>query len=168
MSGAVVWFTGLPASGKTTLAQAVVDRLRGRGTACCLLDSDEFRRRVLPDLKYGAADRDRFYRALAAAAALLAAQGLTVSVAATAPLERHREHARSIAPRYFEVYVATPLERCIERDPKGLYRRAQAGELADVPGVGAPYEAPRAPDYVAVGAAHDAADIVRRLTPNAA
>ncbi len=163
MRGAVVWFTGLPASGKTTLARGVTDQLRERSLPCCLLDSDEFRAKVLPDLGYDPDDRGAFYRALAGTAALLARQDLIVCVAATAPLREYRVHARRIAPRFFEVYVGTALEVCKQRDPKGLYRKAAAGEVSGLPGVDAAYERPLQPEYAASGDAADASEIVRRL-----
>lgn len=144
-AGVVVWFTGLPGSGKTTLAT----RVREIVPAAILLDSDELRT-ALGFATYDAAGRDAFYRALGGLAALLAHQGFTVLVAATAPLRRHRDDARAIAPRFVEVAVATPLDICEQRDPKGLYRRARSGEATALPGVGADYEPPLAPELEVV------------------
>ena len=161
MSGAVVWITGLPASGKSTLA----GRLRARLAAPSpLLESDELR----PILAAGGYDepaRDDFYRRLARLAALLAEQGFIVVVAATASRAAYRERARELAPRFLEVWVSTPLEEVERRDPKGIYARARRGEAPDVPGVGAPYEPPQSPDVVATGGRDDEAvgEIVRRL-----
>ena len=145
MTGVVIWFTGLPASGKTTLATHVHGRLGG-----VFLDSDALRDVLEEPEDY--ARRDAFYRRLARLAALLAHQGHRVLVAATAPRRAHRELARSLAPRFVEVFVATPLEECERRDPKHLYARARAGEAPWLPGIGAPYEAPLAPDVIATGA----------------
>lgn len=153
-TGTVVWITGLPASGKTTLAAAVRDRLATAGRrACAVLDSDEVRD-ALGHESYAAADRERFYATLARLAALLSRQGLVVVVPATAPRRQHRDAARGLAPRFVEVHVRTPLEECERRDPKGLYRRARSGEAPTLPGAGAAYEAPEHPEVVADGG-HD-------------
>ena len=145
MSGAVVWFTGLPASGKSTLADGVRAALGPRTIA---LDSDELRD-ALGATGYGAHDRDAFYRALANLAAVLARQGFVVLVAATAPRRAHRNLARELAPAFVEVYLRTPLAVCEARDPKQLYVRARTGEAPALPGVGVPYEVPEHPDVVA-------------------
>ena len=153
MTGAVVWFTGLPASGKTTLAERVRDRLGG-----ILLDSDALRE-VLGAASYAPADRDAFYHRLGALAALLARQGHLVLVAATAPRRAHRDAARALTPRFVEVHVTTPLAECERRDPKQLYARARTGQAPELPGVGAAYEPPTAPDITAAGGMDDAAVI---------
>lgn len=157
MTGVVVWITGLPAAGKTTLARLVQPRL----APALVLDSDEVRD-ALGMHAYDAAGRDAFYRALAELAALLARQGFAVIVAATAPARVHRERARARAPRFLEVFVDTPSAACAARDPKGLY----AAAVATLPGRGAPYEPPVAPDVVAHGGLDGAAveAIVRALT----
>jgi adenylylsulfate kinase len=143
VSGAVVWFTGLPASGKTTLARRAQRRLGG-----VLLDGDALRD-VLEAEDF--ADRDVFYRRLAALAAMLANQGHVVFVAATAPRRAHRDRARMLAPRFIEVHVATPLAECERRDPKQLYARARRGEAPLLPGVGVPYEPPLSPEVTTGG-----------------
>jgi adenylylsulfate kinase len=147
MSGVVVWFTGLPASGKTTLAT----RVRASLVApCVLLDSDEVRD-ALGAGGYAGAERDAFYTALGGLAALLARQGFVVLVAATAPRRAHRDHARAVAPRFVEVWVRATLAEAEARDVKGLYAKARRGEAPDLPGIGAPYEPPLAPDVIADG-----------------
>lgn len=146
--GAIVWFTGLPASGKSTLARHVRDRLAAT-RPCVVLDSDELRD-VLGATSYDRESRAQFYRSLRALASLLAAQGLVVLVAATAPLREHRSFDRS-TPRVIEVYLATSLDVCEARDPKGLYAAARRHETRTLPGVGEPYEAPLAPTLVASG-----------------
>jgi adenylylsulfate kinase len=162
----VAWFTGLPASGKTTLARRVRDRLAAEGVEAALLDGDEVRRALVPSPGYGPADRDAFYATLARLAALLAGQGLVVLVAATAPRRAHRRQARALAPRFVEVHLATPVETCAARDPKGLWAAARAGAAPDLPGAGTPYEPPEAPEVVASGGEDEAAveALVRRLT----
>ena len=152
MTGVVAWFTGLPASGKSTLARRVRE-LAGNGV---LLDSDEVRV-ALGAGGYDRTDRDAFYRTLAALAGLLARQDHLVLVAATAPHSAHREQARAQAPRFIEVHVATPLATCETRDVKGLYAKARAGEAPALPGVGERYDAPHAPDVVATGGHDEAA-----------
>jgi adenylylsulfate kinase len=149
MTGAVVWFTGLPSSGKTTLARSVAAELERGGLCPCLLDGDEVRAALVPAPGYDPAARDDFYATLGNLAALLAGQGRVILVAATAHRRAHREGARAAAPRFLEVHVATGLAECERRDAKGLYARARAGELASVPGVSEPYEAPEAPEVVA-------------------
>ncbi len=155
-SGAVVWFTGLPASGKSTLAERVFRHLRNSGRAVVLLDSDALRT-VLGSHGYGPEARDAFYASLAGLAAMLASQDLTVLVAATAPHRAHRDAARSRAPRFVEVWVKTPLEECEARDPKGLYARALAEPDNQLPGVGVAYEPPEAPEVIADGGEDDVA-----------
>jgi adenylylsulfate kinase len=145
VTGAVVWVTGLPAAGKSTLARRLAARLREAGRACLVLDSDEVRAAIRPPHGYDEAGRDAFYGTLAALAALAARQGLVAIVPGTAHRRAWREQARQGAPRFVEVYVATPLEECRRRDPRGLYGSGVAG----VPGVDVPYEPPPAPDVVA-------------------
>ncbi|MGN6104967.1 MAG: adenylyl-sulfate kinase [Kofleriaceae bacterium] len=156
--GVVVWFTGLPASGKTTLAEAVRDRV-GPARPCLVLDSDAVRE-ALGAAGYADRERDAFYGALGRLAALIAEQGQVVLVAATAPRRAHREAARRVAPAFVEVWVEASLAQCEARDPKGLYARARAGEAPALPGLGAPYEPPRAPEVTASGG-RDAAAIDR-------
>jgi adenylylsulfate kinase len=155
--GCVVWITGLPGAGKTTLAARIAGRLRAAATPCLVLDGDEVRRALGRPAGRGARERDAHYEALARLAALAAGQGLVALVAATANLAHHRDRARALAPAYLEVHVATPLEECARRDPRRLYAAARAGAARDVPGVDAPYEAPAAPDVVASGGEDDAA-----------
>jgi adenylylsulfate kinase len=154
VTGAVVWFTGLPSSGKSTLARRVAAAL---GAGCAVLDGDEVRAELLPSLGHAAADRERFYELLARLAALLARQGLVVLVAATAHRRAYRERARALAPRLVEVHVATPAAECARRDAKGLYARAREGGAPDLPGAGVEYEPPGSPEVVAAGGEDEAA-----------
>lgn len=154
--GVVVWFTGLPSSGKSTLAQRVRARLLDAGRLPALLDGDELRA-LVPALPFDDDSRSRFYEVVARLAALLARQGLAVLVPATAHRRALRAMARELAPRFVEVYVETPLAECERRDPKGLYARARRGEAPHLPGVAEPYEPPEAPDVVADGGMDEAA-----------
>jgi adenylylsulfate kinase len=149
--GAVVWITGLPGAGKSTLAAGIAERVRAAAMPCAVLDGDEVRAALEQPAGRGAAERDAFSASLAGIAALLARQGLLVIVAATANRAAHRDRARALAHRYVEVHVATPAAECERRDPKGLWAAARAGVATDVPGVDAAYDAPRAPDVTASG-----------------
>jgi adenylylsulfate kinase len=143
-----VWLTGLPASGKTTVARALQQRLRARGTRAVLLDSDALRQVLTPDAAYTPQERDFFYTALVGLARLLAAQDVNVIIAATANRRRYRAAARQQLSPFFEIWVDCPLEVCRARDPKGLY--AQAAQEADssLPGFGALYEPPEAAELI--------------------
>lgn len=156
--GVVVWFTGLPASGKSTLARLVRDRLDALAAGtCCLLDGDEVRASLVPAPGYDPPARDAFYATLARLAALLARQGFVVLVPATANRRAYRDEARARAPRFVEVFVDVPESERVRRDPKGLYAQAAQGGAPDLPGVGAGYEAPVTPDVVAGGGDDEAA-----------
>lgn len=157
MTGGVIWITGLPSSGKSFLAAAVHERLLAGGIASCVLDGDVVRELFVPKPGYTAKQRDDFYRTLAELAAMLARQGLAVLVAATAHRRAYRDEARAAAPHFLEIYVNTSLEECERRDTKGLFAKARAGELPDVPGIGAPYEPPENPDLIAEGGLSDQA-----------
>ena len=149
--GTIVWLTGLPSSGKSTLAARVADALRVRGhDAVVVLDGDALRAAIVPAHGYDDASRADFYETLARVAAMLAAQGLDILVPATAHRRAYRARARALAPAGFvEVFVDTTPERCRERDAKGLYAQAAAGEgAAMLPGIGADYEAPEAPEEI--------------------
>ncbi len=147
MTGAVVWFTGLPASGKSTLAARVQEEL---GERAVLLDSDELRTALVPAHGYDERGRDQFYDTVARLSALLARQQRVVLVAATANLRAYRARARTLAPAWLEVHVDADVEACARRDFKGLYARARAGEI-ELPGVTVTYEPPLHADVTARG-----------------
>jgi adenylylsulfate kinase len=148
---AVVWFTGLPSSGKTTLAAKLAERLRERSAACCLLDGDELRDALIPRPGYDESSRAAFYATLGNLAALLERQGLIVVVAATAHRRDYRERARRGARRFIEVWVDVPLSECRRRDSKGLYAAAEAKRTDALPGADEVYEPPLHADLVARG-----------------
>jgi adenylylsulfate kinase len=166
VSGAVVWLTGLPSSGKSTLAGRLLLRLRGEGHLAAVLDGDEVREALVPRPGYTGPERASFYATLARLAALLARQGLTVIVAATANRRSYRDEARALAPRFVEVHLDVSPDICRSRDAKGLFARAARGGAPELPGAGAEYEPPAAPDVVARGGEDaDALDeILRRLS----
>jgi len=148
--GATVWFTGLPASGKSTISAAVEARLVREGRPAYRLDGDNLRHGVCGDLGFSAEDRDRNVRRTAEVARLFADAGLVAIVSVVSPYAAARAFARELHERdglrFVEVFVNTPLEVCEARDPKGLYARARAGELRGFTGVDDPYEPPRDPD----------------------
>lgn len=145
--GAVLWFTGLPGSGKSTLARAVERHIFDLGGTPILLDGDTLRTGLNNDLGFAAGDRAENVRRLAEVAALLAKNGTVAIVAAVSPVSADRAMARElVGERFFEIHVATPLRVCEERDPKGLYKRARAGEIRGFTGVDSIYEEPAAPD----------------------
>jgi adenylylsulfate kinase len=146
--GWVLWLTGLPASGKTTLARHLHRSLAGRGVSTVVLDSDELRPVLTPQPTYSPEERDTFYREVAALAHLLVRNRVNVIIAATAPHRAHRQAARDLIPRFAEVWVHCPQEVCRERDPKGLYAGADAGRITNLPGVGDPYQVPEAAEVV--------------------
>jgi adenylylsulfate kinase len=147
-----VWLTGLPASGKSTLARALIEVAAAQGIRLVHLESDALRRILTPQPTYDPAERDRFYAQVAGLAALLVAQGFSVVVDATGPRRAHRDMGRARIARFLEVYVQTPLDVCEKRDPKGIYGRARRGEAPHVPGATEPYEEPDRPDFVVSGA----------------
>jgi adenylylsulfate kinase len=150
-SGFIVWLTGPPAAGKSTLGAALVASLReGRGAV--LLDADEIRHALWPELSFSRIDREANIRRMGYMARLLARNSLAVVVAAISPYEdtrqELREAARTEGVPWLLVHVAAPFDVLVARDPKGLYRRALAGDLPDFTGVSQPYELPPAPDMV--------------------
>jgi len=146
--GLVVWLTGRPAAGKSTLAAAIVNRLRCSGLDVHWLDSDEVRARLAPKLGFNTRDRDQFYDLLAKVVADAADHHDVVVVSATAPLARHRQAARRLVHRFVEVLVTASDATLRARDPKGLYAGARHGLIANVPGADSTYETPSAPDMV--------------------
>lgn len=147
-TGWTVWLTGLPASGKTSLAYTLRVALRRRGVNAVILDSDEVRAILTPSPTYTRDERDRFYAALVELAALLTRYHANVIVAATASRRTYRDAARRGLSPFAEVWIRCPIEVCRCRDSKGLYARADAGDITTLPGVGVPYEVPEAPDVI--------------------
>ncbi len=161
--GATVWLTGLPASGKSTLGAALEERLVHSGRFAYLLDGDNLRHGICGDLGFDEADRARNILRVGELARLFADAGAVAIVALVSPLASVRDEVRSqhSASRlpFIEVFVDTPLAECAARDPKKLYARANAGELADFTGVDQAYEPPARPE-VTVGCGMDVASAV--------
>jgi len=141
-----VWLTGLPSSGKSTIAERLIERLHRRGIDVARLESDALRPILTPNPSYTPEERDHFYRALVEVGGLLVDHGVPVVIDATANRQRYRDRARKRFARFAEVFVDCPVAICEQRDVKGLYRRARAGDIEHVPGVDAPYERPPAPE----------------------
>ncbi len=150
--GATIWFTGLPASGKSTVAVAVERALVDSGQVAYLLDGDNIRHGLSDDLGFSPGDRAENIRRVGHLTRLFADAGVVALASLVSPLKSDREIARALNDAaklpFIEVYVATPREECEKRDPKGLYARARAGELKGLTGVDAPYEPPENPDLV--------------------
>jgi adenylylsulfate kinase len=148
-AGAVLWLTGLSASGKSSLAMALEQALTARGYSCYVLDGDNVRRGLNANLGFSPSDRTENIRRVGEVAALFADAGLICITAFISPYRADRMHARqACAHGFHEIHVAADLATCEARDPKGLYRQARAGAVAEFTGISAPYEAPLQPEYV--------------------
>ena len=149
----VMWLTGLPGCGKTTIAKKVRSRLQEKGIAVKILQLDEIRREITPVPRYTEEERDIVYASLAYMGKLLSEAGVNVIIDATANRRRYRDLARRLVPNFAEVFIRAPLSVCVEREaeraaqfsPKGIYKKAGA-EKAPVPGVNVAYEEPLAPE----------------------
>jgi adenylyl-sulfate kinase len=145
---ATVWFTGLSGSGKSTLAYALERALVDRGVAAFVLDGDNVRHGLNRDLGFSPSDREENIRRIGEVCRLMHDAGLVVLSSFISPYRRDRQLVRDLYPPggFLEVHVSTPIDVCEQRDVKGLYARARAGEITQFSGVSAPYEAPEAPD----------------------
>jgi adenylylsulfate kinase len=144
--GLTIWFTGLSSAGKTTLSRAVRERLCSIEDPVELLDGDVIRQYLCKDLGFSKADRDENIRRIGFVAELLTRHGVIVLVAAISPYRAVRDEMRQKIGNFIEVYVHAPLAICEQRDLKGIYKRARAGEIHGVTGIDDPYEAPLAAD----------------------
>ncbi|WP_020110807.1 adenylyl-sulfate kinase [Rhodococcus sp. 114MFTsu3.1] len=165
--GATVWFTGLPASGKSTVAVALERALVESGRAAYLLDGDNVRHGLSDDLGFTPGDRAENIRRVGHLTRLLADAGVVAIASLVSPLESDRAIARALNDAagltFVEVAVSTPLEECERRDPKGLYKRARAGELKGLTGIDAPYEPPSSPDLTIDTTGADIDDLVAQV-----
>jgi adenylyl-sulfate kinase len=148
VTGFCIWLTGLPSAGKTTIAHELTPMLRARGWYAELLDGDEIRRGLSADLGFDRKSRETHAGRVTFVAKLLARNGAIPLVALISPYRTSRAKARSEIGRFVEVYVNTPLAVCEERDVKGLYKKARAGEIKEMTGLDDPYEVPESPDIV--------------------
>jgi adenylylsulfate kinase len=165
--GVTVWLTGLSGAGKTTIAEAVAEQLRGAGREVEVLDGDKLRRGLSAGLGFSRVDRDIHVRRVGFVAELLSRHGVITLVPVIGPYAATRDEVRAHhdarATSYLEVYVATPLAECARRDVKGLYARAAAGELTGMTGVDDPYEEPDKPDLRLDTTGMDVATAARRV-----
>jgi adenylyl-sulfate kinase len=146
--GFTIWFTGLSGAGKTTLARMLAARVAQRGVHVEVLDGDELRTQLCAGLGFSKEDRVTNVRRVGFVAKLLARSGVCAIAALISPYKASRDEQRAVNPRFVEVYCKAELEALILRDPKGLYRRALAGEIKNFTGVDDPYEPPLAPEVV--------------------
>lgn len=167
LNGATLWFTGLPSSGKSTIAREVFQRLLDRGLPVELLDGAEVRESLSRGLSFSKEDREEHIRRIGYVAKLLSRNGVIAICAAVSPYRATRDEVRRNTTHFVEVYVECPVPVAEERDRDGWYARARRGEVPDFTGVNAPYEAPSAPevhirsDRMSVDEA--ATQVVRRL-----
>jgi adenylylsulfate kinase len=147
--GFCLWFTGLSGSGKTTITTHLVKELRKRGSKLEVLDGDIVRENLSKGLGFSKEDRDTNIRRIAFVANLLSRNGVPVITAAISPYREIRNEAREMMDdRFIEIYTKAPLEVCEERDVKGLYAKARAGEIKEFTGISDPYEPPESPELV--------------------
>lgn len=146
--GFTVWFTGLPCSGKSTLAALLQKELQGRALAAEILDGDEVRQRLTKGLGFSREDRQENIRRIAYVAKVVTRVGGIAITAAISPYLKDREEARREIGRFVEVYVDCPLEICMQRDCKGLYAKAKRGMIPNLTGINDPYEPPEDPEVI--------------------
>jgi adenylylsulfate kinase len=145
-SGVVLWLTGLSGAGKSTIVRALAPQLEALGRRVEILDGDVVRTHLSGDLGFSRKDRDTNIARIAFVAHLLARNGVIVLVAAISPFRDARDRARAMQAAFVEIHVAPPLEECIRRDVKGLYKKAIAGEIEQFTGISDPYEEPLHPE----------------------
>jgi len=152
LHGMTLWITGFSGSGKSTVAHELARQLIESGTLATVLDADNLRHGLNADLGFTDDDRRENVRRVGEVAALLADTGIVTVVPIISPFKVGRDTARAMHERaglrFIEVHMATPIDECANRDPKGLYRKVRAGEMTGLSGVDAPYEAPESPDLV--------------------
>jgi adenylylsulfate kinase len=146
--GFTLWFTGLPCSGKSTLAEIIAPELKRRGRGVEILDGDVVRTNLTKGLGFSKEDRDENIRRIGFVCGLLSKHGAIAISAAISPYRSVRDEVRSKIENFIEVYVETPLDLCIQRDVKGMYKKALAGEMKNFTGISDPYEPPLHPEIL--------------------
>ena len=147
-TGCVIWLTGLPGSGKTTIARILEKELRSRKERVEVLDGDAVRQGLSPTLGFSAEDRNLHNRRVIYISKLLERNGINVIVGLISPYRKTRAYARSELQRFVEVFVKASIDECVKRDPKGLYKKALAGEIRQFTGIDDPYEEPQSPEII--------------------
>jgi len=162
---AVLWFTGLSGAGKSTLANAVEDELHRLGCRTYVFDGDNIRHGLCKDLAFSEQDRTENIRRIGEVAKLCLDAGLIVLTAFISPFRKDRQWVRSIIPEgdFIEVYCHCPIEVCEDRDVKGLYRRARAGEIPNFTGISSPYEEPEHAEVIVETSEHGVAECARQV-----
>jgi len=148
MQSPVIWLTGIPASGKTTIAALLMDYYKQKNLPVDILDGDEIRKTLSSDLGFSEKDRKEHNRRVIFVAKLLSKNGVTVIIPLISPYRETREFARKELPNFIEVWVKASVEECKKRDPKGLYKKALVGEIKNLTGLQAPYEEPKNPELI--------------------
>ncbi len=167
----LIWFTGLSGSGKSTIANLVEQELHKKGVKTYVLDGDNIRKGINKDLTFSPEDRTENIRRIAEIANLLVDAGIVVIAAFVSPYKNDRDNIRSILKdvNFVEVYVNTSIEECERRDVKGLYKKARTGEIKNMTGISAPYEAPENPDVEIITEKETISEsvqkILRHITP---
>lgn len=161
----LMWFTGLSGSGKSTIANAVEQELYKKGIKTYTLDGDNIRKGINYDLAFSPEDRTENIRRIAEIANLMIDAGLVVLAAFVSPYKKDRENIKSIVKdvNFVEIYINTSIEECERRDVKGLYKKAKAGEIKNMTGISAPYEAPLQPDIEIITESESLEDSVKRI-----
>jgi adenylylsulfate kinase len=162
-NGIVIWLTGLPCSGKSTLSLALVERLASLNRRTEVLDGDVVRTHLSHGLGFSREDRDVNVRRIGFVAGLLARHGVVAIVAAVSPYRAARAHARKLADNFVEVHVDAPLAICEQRDVKGMYAQARAGKRPNFTGIHDPYEPPLDPEVRVSTAEQDVSDCVAAI-----
>lgn len=147
-SGCTIWFTGVSGSGKSTLSTLLAEHLRAAGARVEVLDGDVVRTQLSRGLGFSQADREENIRRVGFVCELLSRNGVIAIAAVISPYRAGRDEVRSRIPGFFEIYLHCPLEVLVQRDPKGLYKKALAGEIANFTGISDPYEPPLAAEVV--------------------
>lgn len=163
--GAIIWFTGLSGAGKSTLAHAVEDHLHQTGCRTFVLDGDNVRHGLCGDLGFSAANRVENIRRVGEVAKLFMEAGVIVLTAFISPFREDRDKVRAMVQpgEFVEIYCQCPIEVCEQRDVKGMYKRARAGEIGQFTGISSPYEIPDAPELVVNTSEKDLHDCVERV-----
>ena len=144
--GFTIWFTGLPCSGKSSVSSLLYEQLRAQGLKVELLDGDVVRQNLTKGLGFSKEDRDENIRRIGFVCHLLSRNGAVAIAAAISPYREIREEVRGLIGRFVEIYAKCPLEICIQRDVKGMYKKALKGELSQFTGISDPYEQPLSPE----------------------